>query len=68
MAERQRDRRHQDRYTEPSEEPVGATGPRLSDISAETWDLLRSGDEIIARSLSGDASLFLEQMRQQGGE
>ena len=68
MSERER-RRHHDN-SDPSCEPgpEGSGDEGLTRRRREVDDLLRAGDDIINRVISGDSAAFLAAGQQQGGQ
>lgn len=68
MSERER-RRHNDNSDPSCEQgPEEAGNEGLTRQRREVDDLLRAGDDIINRVLSGDSAAFLAAGQQQGGQ
>ncbi len=68
MSERER-KRHRDESDPSCEQgPEGSSEEGLTRKRREVDDLLRAGDDIINRVVSGDSAAFLAAGQQQGGQ
>lgn len=68
MSERERRRLHDDGEPSGSQGPEGSETEGLTRQRREVDELLRAGDDIISRVISGDSAAFLTSGQQQGGQ
>lgn len=68
MSDRERRRLRDDSNPQRDQEPEGAGGEGLTGRRREVEELLRAGDDIINRVISGDSAAFLAAGQQQGGQ
>ena len=68
MSDRERRRLHDDSDPSAGQGPEGSDTEGLIRQRREVDELLRAGDDIISRVISGDSAAFLTSGQQQGGQ
>ncbi len=68
MSDRERRRHHEPNDPSCESGPEGSSEEGLTQKRREVNELLRAGDDIINRVLSGDSAAFLAAGQQQGGQ